>query len=245
MKRELELCCETLQACEAAERGGADRIELCSALDVGGVTPPASLLRAALALTSRPVHVLIRPRPGLFTYDAREFALLCAQVEEMLAEGTAGVVVGVLDAEGRLDRERAAKLRRLALGRAITFHRAFDLIPELAADPEAKIEELVDLGYDRVLTSGGAADVVAGLPTLQQLAAAARGRIRVAAGGGVRLENVERLASVPGLDVHGSFRRIADAIPASPVAAAMGREYHVDVADVVTAVRLFHTKHEG
>ena len=116
LRREFELCAETLQACEAAAAGGADRIELCAALGEGGVTPSRGLIRAVVAATALPVHVLVRPRAGGFVYSDAEFAVICADVEDALSLGAAGVVVGMLTASLAVDVARTREVVRLAAG---------------------------------------------------------------------------------------------------------------------------------
>jgi copper homeostasis protein len=239
--REFELCCETLQACEAAAAGGADRIELCTALDMGGVTPPLSLMRAALEVATLPVHVLVRPRGGRFVYTEREFALLLAQADEALAEGAAGIVTGMLTQDDAVDVSRMREVRRLAAAAPVTFHRAIDVSADLAT----ALEAIIDLGCDRVLTSGGAADVITGLAVLQRLTRQAEGRIRVAAGGGVRVKNAASLVHVPGLDLHASLRTFHSLEGLHPLQREFGVEYEVKVTDVRAITELVHTADAG
>lgn len=203
MQRELEVCAETLPAVEAANAGGADRIELCAALGEGGVTAGVGFLREAIALSKIPVHALVRPRSGGFVYSAVEFRMVCADAEAALSLGAAGIVVGSLTADGSVDVVQTAELIRIADGKPVTFHRAFDLTRDL----HEALRVVMDLGCSRVLTSGGQPMVMDGLAMLRELTHMAAGNIRIAAGGGVNLQNAALLAQVPGLDLHGSFRR--------------------------------------
>lgn len=203
MQRELEICAETLQACEAANAGGADRIELCAALNEGGVTAGVGFLREAIATSNIPVHALVRPRSGNFVYSATEFRMACADAEMALSLGAAGIVFGALTPDGAIDTAQTAVMIRIANGLPVTFHRAFDL----ARDLHASLRMIIDLGCSRVLTSGGQPTVMEGLEMLTELTQMAAGWIRIAAGGGVSLQNAPLLAQVPGLDLHGSFRR--------------------------------------
>jgi copper homeostasis protein len=203
MSRELEVCAETLQACEAAQAGGADRIELCAALSEGGVTPGPGFMREAITAVRIPMHVLVRPRSGNFVYGPEEFRMCCADAEAALASGAAGIVVGVLTAGGDLHTEQLRTLLRIAGDRPLTFHRAFDRAQDLAETLAA----LIDLGCSRVLTSGGLPTVTEGRDMLARLAAQAAGRIRIAAGGGVTLTNARLFTAVPGLDLHASLRQ--------------------------------------
>lgn len=201
-ERELEICVETLQACNAAAEGGANRIELCSALGEGGVTPSRGLIRAAVAQSFLPVHVLIRPRVGNFVFTREEFRVMCEDVEDVLALGAAGVVVGALTPQGEIDRDQTAMLVHLAHGLPLTFHRAFDHTRDL---PQ-QLEVAIDLGCSRVLTSGGMPTVTQGAAVLARLTKQAAGRIRIAAGGGVTLEAAAQLRKIAGLDFHASVR---------------------------------------
>jgi copper homeostasis protein len=202
MQREFELCAETLQACEAAELGGADRIELCAALSEGGVSPSRGFLKAALSSVKTPVHVLIRPRGGNFVFTENEFHAMCDDVEDAVGLGAAGIVVGLLTAGGAIDAERLAQLVELASGLPVTFHRALDRTRDLTKS----LETVIGLGCNRVLTSGGKPTVMEGHTSLERMCAHAAGRIRVAAGGGVALANAASLLKIPGLDLHGSLR---------------------------------------
>lgn len=213
MQRQFELCVETLQACEAAVAGGADRIELCAALTEGGVTPGHGFLHEAMATASLPVHVLLRPRSGNFVYSAAEFRMIAGDMEDALAAGAAGVVVGLLTVDGTIDTERTAELIRLAAGRSVTFHRAFDRV----ADQASALETLIGLGCHRVLTSGGRPTVTEGKAALAALALQARSRIRVAAGGGITLDNAPAFTAIQGLDLHASLRRKSAAVAGDPL----------------------------
>jgi len=203
LHRELEVCAETLQACEAANAGGADRIELCAALSEGGVTAGVGFLREAIALSTIPVHALVRPRSGRLVYPAAEFRMVCADAEAALSLGAVGIVIGSLAPDGAVDIAQTAELIRIADGKPVTFHRAFDLTRDLGES----LRVVMDLGCSRVLTSGGQPTVMEGLEMLLELTTVADGKIRIAAGGGVTLQNAALLAQVPGLDLHGSFRR--------------------------------------
>ena len=187
-RRLLEVCVEDAHGIAAAVAGGADRIELCAALDVGGLTPPASLVRAA-AQAPLPVHLLARPRAGGFVHDAANRALVADDIRTAAEAGLAGIVIGASLRDHRLDRETLAAWIALArdLGAArgrplsLTLHRAFDLVPDL---PVA-LETAVALGFDRILTSGGQPQAVDAVPMLTTLVERAAGRIVILAGSGV------------------------------------------------------------
>jgi copper homeostasis protein len=206
---QLEICAETLQACVAARQGGANRIELCSGLVQGGVTPSHGLIRRAILESKLPVHVMLRPRSGNFVYSASEFGVICSDLEHAAQLGAAGVVCGMLHENNTVDQQRTAKLVRVAGPMEVTFHRAFDEAPDL---PQA-LEELIACGCGRVLTSGGKRSAAEGQSTLAALAEQAQGRIRIAAGGGITIEIAARLLAHTRLDLHTSLRRrlVADA----------------------------------
>jgi copper homeostasis protein len=238
VRREFELCAETLQACEAAEQGGADRIELCAALSEGGVSPSRGFVKAALARVKTPIHVLVRPRSGGFIFTKEEFLAMCDDMEDALALGVSGFVVGLLTAEGAVDAERVARLIELAAGRSVTFHRAMDR----ARDLPQSLETVIALGCSRVLTSGGEPTVTEGRASLERLCAQSAGRIRIAAGGGVTLANAASLLEIPGLDLHGSLRSGAVAFHGDALwAPSSGSVHPEDVRRMTTMVHASHT----
>jgi len=209
--RILEICVDGVSGLTAAIAGGADRIELCSALALGGLTPPKSLMRAA-ARAPIPVHAMIRPRAGTFVFGEAEIDLMLADIDDARRAGLAGVVLGASQPDGPLDE---ACLRRLhghaaAQGLSTTLHRAFDLTPDL----DAALESAIDLGFDRVLTSGGAPTAVAGLDRLAELHSAARGRIVLMPGSGITTDTIGTLAErLPITEIHASASEPAVASP--------------------------------
>lgn len=233
----LEVCVEDARGLAAAIEGGADRIELCAALSVGGLTPPASLIREA-ARASLPVHLLARPRSGDFVYDRTEQALVADDMRTAAEAGLAGVVIGASHADGSLDEECLARWVAIAntLGGArgrplsLTLHRAFDLVPDLPA----ALETAVTLGFDRVLTSGGQPRAIDGVAMLARLAAQAGDRIRILAGSGVSLANVDALLDAGVHEVHASCRRASD----GPVDPALLRFGFVEPAPLMTDAHL-------
>lgn len=221
-----ELCAEGIEACVAAREGGAHRIELCSALSEGGVTPSHALIDAAVRQSGLPVHVLLRPRSGGFVYSDAEFALMEDDLQHAKVLGAQGIVVGVLDPQGKIDGRRMRRIVGLAGDLEVTFHRAFDTLDDL----DAALEQVIDCGCRRLLTSGGAPDVVAGADRLRALNEQAAGRIVVAAGGGLRVANAARVAAASGArHFHGSMRR---AVGTGLLKDGFGDEMRVDPADV-------------
>lgn len=198
----LEICVDALEGVAAAEHGGADRLELCARLDVGGLTPTREFVAAALARTSLACHVMLRPRSGDFVSSAAEFATMRAELEWIRTSGARGVVFGVLDAQQAVDVGRTRELVELARPLAVTFHRAFDEL----ADLRAGLDTLIELGIERVLTSGGAPKAWEGRTRLRELVTRAAGRIVVMPGGGVRVHNArELLAETGAAELHSSM----------------------------------------
>ena len=205
-----ELLCTDLESVGAALALGADRIELCAALEVGGVTPGPGLLRATLAARDAAseaggirteVVVLVRPRRGDFVYGAGDRRAALADVEAARTAGSDGVALGLLLEDGGLDLPGTGELVRAAGSMGVTFHRAFDHVPS----PDDTLEALVDLGIHRVLTSGGAPSAWEGREALAQLAGRAGARIEVVAAGGVRGGNARELLAATGVPaIHGS-----------------------------------------
>lgn len=198
-----ELCAETCDACCVAKVAGVHRIELCADLDVGGLTPSPALVAAAVKESGLPVHVLLRPTAATLQYSPVIFAAIARSMEEARQAGAAGFVLGLLDAGNRVDREHTTALVEQAAGLPVTFHRAFDMTPDL----RQALEDVIATGCTRVLTSGGEADVLRGIPALARLVDQAGARIEVAVGGGLSLENVTRVVQqTGGQHFHASLR---------------------------------------
>ena len=185
----IEAAVESLDDARAAIAGGAGRLELCADLDAGGTTPARSLVTEVLAQVSVPVLVMIRPRPGDFVYTRAELDRMRDDVGIALRLGAAGVVLGALDASGRVDAEATRDLLAAAGGRPVTFHRAIDE----TADVLAAVDTLASLGVARVLSSGAAPTALEGAATLAVMVERAGDALRVVAGGGVRAHNVVEL----------------------------------------------------
>jgi copper homeostasis protein len=197
----LEVCVDTPAGLAAAIAGGADRIELCAALTLQGLTPAPGLMALAAA-SPIPVYPMIRPRNGDFCYDSRDLDTMKRDIDAVRAYGLAGVSIGASSPDGALDLKVLAALVEHAEGLGLTLHRAFDLV----ADQSAALEIAVEMGFERVLTSGGAISALVGAERIAALVDQARGRIGVLAGAGVRVSNVADLVRSTGVrEVHGSF----------------------------------------
>ncbi|MGV8936652.1 MAG: copper homeostasis protein CutC [Allorhizobium sp.] len=215
-KTVLEVCVDDAAGLAVAIAGGADRIELCSALSVGGLTPTVGFM--SLAGTSAvPVHALIRPRPGDFVFSPAEVDIARRDINAAGQAGLAGVVIGASLGDGRLDEDTLGILVDEAAGLDLTLHRAFDLVP----DQLAALEAAIGLGFNRILTSGGSRTALDGLATLAAVASAAGNRISIMPGGGLRPETVAQFLALPGLlELHASCARPAKT--ADPVLVDLG-----------------------
>ncbi len=197
----LEVCAQSYVSAMIAQEAKADRIELCAALEVGGLTPSPSLMLAVRRDLTIPICVLVRPRAGDFFYTDEEFEIIKNDVMWCRDNGMDGVVVGCLDEKNELDLLKMKELARLAYPMEVVCHKAFDRTPT----PSVSLDKLISWGYDRVLTSGGAKNVVEGAAELQRLVKQAEGKIEILAGGGVRSDNVVALVKSTGVQqVHSS-----------------------------------------
>ena len=186
----LEISVETLEGALAAERGGADRIELCADLSLGGVTPGADLLRAVRAQVRIPIFSMVRPRAGDFIYSTAEFTEMKRAIADAKESGMDGVVLGVLTKNHRVDIERTRELGELARPLPVTYHRAFDEI----ADLHQALEEVIQTGAKRILTSGAAKSALEGAALLGELIEAAGERIIIVPGAGISGVNIAEVA---------------------------------------------------
>ncbi len=196
MKFKFELCVTSPQGCQVAEECRLDRIELCSALSEGGLTPSAGLLHYACSQSVySAVNVLIRPRAGDFIYSTSEVRVMRDDILRAKDEGAHGVVLGCLNPEGWLDVKAMEVLLKAAEGMKVTFHRAIDV----CADRMAMLEVLITLGVDHVLTSGGKGSAIDGVAELAALQQQAKGRITLIAGAGVGADNIAQIAQISGV----------------------------------------------
>jgi copper homeostasis protein len=184
-----EICVDSVAGVRAAKDAGAQRVELCADLLEGGITPSLGMIRQARKVPGIDLNVMIRPRGGDFLFNEDEFAAMRADIETAKAEGANGVVIGLLTAAGEIDVDRTRDLVALARPLSVTFHRAFDV----AAEPFGALETLIELGVDRVLTSGQEPTVLEGLPLIVELMKRAGDRIVIMPGGGITARNIERI----------------------------------------------------
>ncbi len=199
----LEICVDDVAGLDAAIAGGADRIELCSALGSGGLTPSCGFMAVA-AKAPIPVYALIRPRAGGFAYSAGEIAVMESDIVAAREAGLGGVVIGAVTPDGALDTAAIRRLIQAAQGLDLTLHRAIDVV----ADVDAALDLAIELGFSRILTSGGARHAEEGIAVLARLAQRSIGRLSIMPGGGVRPENAARFLSIPGIrELHASCSR--------------------------------------
>ncbi|WHO73043.1 copper homeostasis protein CutC [Rhizobium sp. BT03] len=214
----LEVCVDSADGLAAAIEGGAGRIELCSALELGGLTPLPSLMRIA-ARAPIPVYAMIRPHAGPFIFGRKDEEAMLLDIDAVRAAGLTGVVIGANRSDGTLDMPLIHRLRTHASGLGSTLHRAFDLVP----DADQALEQAVELGCERILTSGCALKAPDGIETLKRLSAKAAGRISIMPGSGIRPANARAILQATGArEIHGSCSSPVES--ADPRAVAFGFE---------------------
>lgn len=185
----VEVVIDSVEAAIAAQKGGADRVELCANLLEGGTTPSAGTIELALTSIDIDVNVMIRPRGGDFCYSDMEYQVMKRDIQLAKRLGATGVVIGILNQDGSIDLERTRELVALARPLSVTFHRAFDM----SRDPYEALEALIGLGLDRVLTSGQEPSVLEGLDLITELIAQAGDRIIVMPGAGITERNIKKI----------------------------------------------------
>lgn len=224
----IEVCVDSVASAVAAERGGAQRVELCSDLLEGGITPSLGLLQVVRAAISLPLHVIIRPRGGDFCYSDEEFDIMRRDIEMAKRTGADGAVLGILLPSGRIDITRTRQLIEVARPMSVTFHRAFDM----SADLHNSLDDVCQADANRLLTSGGEPDCLQGTLAISKLVQSARGRIHIMAGGGINTGNVAHILQRTGVnEIHVGLATVVQ----SPMLVrnarvslgkAPGREYH-------------------
>lgn len=190
----LEVCVGSLADAQTAAAAGANRIELCSALELGGLTPSAALIEQVVGEVNLPCMVMLRPRSGGFFYSEQEFDCVQRDAERALRAGADGVVFGMLGPDAEIDASRVERLVTDAVGTQTVFHRAFDFI----ADKPAALQVLIELGVTRVLTSGGPATALEGSSSLRQLVQQAGSLIEILPAGGIQASSIGQILSETG-----------------------------------------------
>ena len=230
----LEIVCVNLESALSAQEGGADRIELCDNLQEGGTTPSFGMIEAVKKIVSIPVYVMIRPRGGDFLYSDFEIEIMKRDIEICKQLKVDGIVFGILKNDGNIDKKKCKKLLEVAYPLPVTFHRAFDM----TVDPSLALEEIIECGFERILTSGLKPTAQEGTETISKLIKQANERIVIMPGGGVRPENVKELISATGAtEVHASAKMMrVSKMKFKNGAVKMGQtandEFNVSVGDV-------------
>ena len=188
----LEACTNSVQSAINAQKGGANRVELCDNLSQGGTTPSFATIALTRQYLDIDLYVLIRPREGDFLYSDLEFEIIKKDIEQCKALGVDGVVIGLLTASGEIDMKRTQTLIELAKPMDITFHRAFDMVK----NPNRALEQLIDLKIPRILTSGLAQNAPLGFEQIKALHQQAKGGIQLMVGGGIRPNNVQQFINI-------------------------------------------------
>lgn len=203
-KYQFEVCANSVESCIAAQEGGANRVELCAGIPEGGTTPSyGEIAIAREVLKATRLHVIIRPRGGDFLYSPNEIRTMLKDIEIAQQLGVNGVVFGCLTANGEIDIPAMKKLMKASQGLSVTFHRAFDV----CRNPKIALEQIIELGCNRILTSGQQPTAESGIPLLKALREQADGRITLLAGCGVNEKNIARIAEETGIhEFHFSAR---------------------------------------
>lgn len=199
----LEICANSYQSAINAQKAGAHRIELCSELSIGGITPSYGLIKQVVKSLSIPVFVLIRPRSGNFTYSDDEFEIIKQDIQVCKKLGVNGIVSGVLNHDNTINVERTKELVELSKPMEFTFHRAFDCVP----NPQEALEQLIELRVERVLSSGQESKAIEGLGLLKELLAQAKNRIKILVGSGVNSQNAHEFKKAGFEEIHASASR--------------------------------------
>tara|TARA_B110000003_G_scaffold88617_2_gene90665 strand:- start:353 stop:952 length:600 start_codon:yes stop_codon:yes gene_type:complete len=197
----IEVCAESYEYAIKAEKAGADRIELCKDLHLDGLTPNYKTAKKTIDNLNIPVFVLIRPREGDFAYSDEEFELMKKDIVKFKEMGCKGIVSGVLNRDNSIDLKRTKELVGLSKPLEFTFHRAFDVV----SNPLNEIENLIELGVDRVLTSGQKNKAIKGLELLEELKNISKNRIKIMPGSGINKSNIVNFGSFD--EIHGSFKK--------------------------------------
>ena len=196
----IEVCAESYEYAVKAEKAGADRIELCKDLHLDGLTPDYETAKRTIDTLDIPVFILIRPREGDFIYSDEEFELMKQDILKFKEMGCKGIVSGVLNDDSSIDIERTKELVELSMSLEFTFHRAFDKVN----NPLNEIENLIELGIDRILTSGQKEKAIDGLVLLKQLNSISNNRIKIMPGSGINKSNIVNFVNFE--EIHGSFK---------------------------------------
>ncbi|MBR0574245.1 MULTISPECIES: copper homeostasis protein CutC [Pasteurellaceae] len=240
-----ELCIDNIQSIQTASQSKVDRVELCSALAVGGLTPSYGLIKQALHFNNLSHHVMIRPRAGDFVFNQAEIEIMINDILIAKELGVDGVVIGALTDNHDIDTQICEKLIDTAQGMEITFHRAFDL----CRDPKTALAQIIDLGCTRLLTSGLKKTAWLGKENIAQLVQQSNGRIQIMAGAGVTSENALEIVKATGIEnIHFSAKKVQqNKTPQTDVAMGSNSDYDNQIiqADLNEILRIKQTVLDG
>ena len=238
---QFEVCANSVTSCLAAQAGGAGRVELCAGIPEGGTTPSWGEMVVARELLHIKLHVIIRPRGGDFLYSPIEVKTMLKEIEAARSIGVDGVVFGCLTSNGEIDLPTMKILLEASKGLSVTFHRAFDV----CSQPSQAMEQLIELGCDRILTSGQQTTAQQGIPLLKSLQQQAAERITLLAGCGVNESNIAQIASQTGIhEFHFSAReQVRSAMQYKNESVSMGGAVQIDeyALDITSATRVKNT----
>ena len=233
----LEVCIDSIESAMAAKAGGADRLEICSSLSAGGTTPSVGLIRQCIEQTGLPAMVMIRPHDGEFVYSESDIETMLLDIETANSLRVTGVVFGCLNGHGSIEMNQCRRLLEAAGDLETTFHRAFDV----GHSPLEMLDQLIELGFDRVLTSGQAESAQAGSELIAELVQRATGKISILAGAGVTPKNALAIVKATGVsEIHASASVASQSVSGSadvsrPV--QFGQSRRVTSADIVRAIK--------
>lgn len=228
----LEICIDSIESANAAKEGGADRLEVCGPLAVGGTTPSLSLVERCVERVQLPVMMMIRPHDGGFVYQPGDIELMLADIKIAHSIGVQGVVLGALTKDRRVDVETCRRLKDAAAPLETTFHRAFDIVEE----PVKAFDQTIEMGFDRLLTSGQAATAQEGVALIHSLNDRAGDRITLIVGGGINEQNARTIVEATGVqELHASASASTDGQSKNDVVFGAGRR--VTTADRVRAIK--------
>lgn len=208
----LEICANSFESAQAAKLAGANRIELCVELSVGGLTPSHGLIEKVISELNIPAHVLIRPRSGNFTYSNDEFDVMLRNITFCKNLGCAGIVSGFLTSENKIDSKKTKQLIDASKGMEFTFHRAFDWVE----NPIDELQKLIDLKVNRLLSSGQKSTAIEGISLLEKLKNHSKGKIEIMPGGGINFENVLKFKEAGFKSIHLSATTKKQVLPKKP-----------------------------
>ena len=230
----LEVCAANIESVIAAEEGIADRIELCSALEVGGLTPSAGLIRESVNSTSLPVMVLIRPRAGHFYYSQAELNIVLHDIQQAADLGASGIVIGALDDQFSLDMPSLEKMVNAAEGLDLCFHRAIDFVP----DVKKALESLTELGFSRVLSSGQERSATEGAGNLKKMVQWASPSLSIMPGGGIHENNIVQLMEQTGArEFHFSAKEVVNPQTSAPEIPGLDAVYYRSSVNSIRKIR--------